>query len=473
VSPGSYAGGVDTVSQVDREGGHSQYPPTQDTEREIHLVTTATPFHVPNHHPALFMDFSHHQEPLLKDKDSGGTDWHPPMTPASSSAVRVPSTHLLPQKMPPAFSEITSSTASSTMVTPPRIAMVTPHPELPISLAQGSVLSKNNERSTDTTPSQAFNAPPLHDSPAPNGEGPAVQEAVTPSTSLTPPALTTLARRDGGVEPPEPMAEQSTKPASEVAAMTSSSGDVDEETTMTTIITTTIITTTQTPVPCSVNLTAPEGYIEVPPPSGAWYYPIVECTFTVTVYMGYGVEIQVLNVSLLEGETVALEDLGGREPSVVANESILMKGLVVRSRSNQIAIRFQSDRPRPGSFLLRYQAFVLSCVFPQRPAYGDVSVTSLHAGGEAYFYCFTGYQIQGPPTLTCRNATTPYWSGKEPQCLAVCGGMVKNATVGRIVSPGFPSNYSNNLTCHWVLEAPAGHRLHVHFEKVALAEDDD
>lgn len=54
-----------------------------------------------------------------------------------------------------------------------------------------------------------------------------------------------------------------------------------------------------------------------------------------------------------------------------------------------------------------------------------------------------------------------------------CGGMVKNATLGRIVSPGFPGNYSNNLTCHWVLQAPEGHRLHVHFEKVALAEDDD
>ncbi|KTG44081.1 hypothetical protein cypCar_00000106, partial [Cyprinus carpio] len=117
--------------------------------------------------------------------------------------------------------------------------------------------------------------------------------------------------------------------------------------------------------------------------------------------------------------------------------------------------------------------FVLSCNFPDRPAYGDVSVTSLHAGGEAYFYCFNGYQLQGPSTLTCRNATTPYWSGKVPRCLVACGGMVKNATLGRIVSPGFPGNYSNNLTCHWVLEAPEGQRLHVHFEKVALAEDDD
>lgn len=61
-----------------------------------------------------------------------------------------------------------------------------------------------------------------------------------------------------------------------------------------------------------------------------------------------------------------------------------------------------------------------------------------------------------------------------PSCFsAACGGLVRNITVGRIVSPGFPSNYSNNLTCHWLLEAPEGQRLHIHFEKVALAEDDD
>lgn len=51
--------------------------------------------------------------------------------------------------------------------------------------------------------------------------------------------------------------------------------------------------------------------------------------------------------------------------------------------------------------------------------------------------------------------------------------MIRNATTGRIVSPGFPGNYSINLTCHWLLEAPEGQRLHLHFEKVSLAEDDD
>uniref|UniRef100_A0A8C3B0H0 Seizure related 6 homolog n=1 Tax=Cyclopterus lumpus TaxID=8103 RepID=A0A8C3B0H0_CYCLU len=239
-------------------------------------------------------------------------------------------------------------------------------------------------------------------------------------------------------------------------------------TTSTTVITT--ITTMQTP--CSLNFTDPEGNIEILQQldSGA------ECNYLVTVYLGYGIEVQVsAKGSLsLEGEQVTVEDTGGREPFILANGSVLMRGLVLRSWSNQISIRFRSVQQHNfGSLLLHYQAFVLSCAFPKEPASGEVSVTHLHPGGEADFRCFTGYKLQGPKMLTCRNATTPYWSGKEPRCVASCGGMMKNATYGRIISPGFPGNYSNNLTCHWVLEAPEGHRLHIHFEKVALAEDDD
>lgn len=247
----------------------------------------------------------------------------------------------------------------------------------------------------------------------------------------------------------------------------------EEETTTTTITTTTIITTMQSPVACQMNLTGPEGFIEAPPQSSSSFLSTRDCSYLITVYTGYGVEVQVMNVNISEGDKMVFEDVGQRENSMLANESILMRGLVVRSHSNQLAIRFHSSRPDSGSVLLRYRAFVLSCSFPPSPPFGDVTVSSLHSGGQAFFSCLTGYQLQGPHALTCRNATTPYWSGKEPHCRAACGGLMKNVTVGRIVSPGFPSNYSNNLTCHWLLEAPSGHRLHVHFEKVALAEDDD
>lgn len=64
---------------------------------------------------------------------------------------------------------------------------------------------------------------------------------------------------------------------------------------------------------------------------------------------------QVMNVNISEGDRVVFEDVGRRENSMLANESILMRGLVVRSHSNQLAIRFHSSRPDSGMVLLRYQ----------------------------------------------------------------------------------------------------------------------
>ncbi|KAJ3589692.1 hypothetical protein NHX12_010535 [Muraenolepis orangiensis] len=58
-----------------------------------------------------------------------------------------------------------------------------------------------------------------------------------------------------------------------------------------------------------------------------------------------------------------------------------------------------------------------SCALPRSPAGGDVSVSRLQAGGEAFFMCSSGYRLLGPQVLTCRNATTPYWSGREPTCI--------------------------------------------------------
>lgn len=68
-----------------------------------------------------------------------------------------------------------------------------------------------------------------------------------------------------------------------------------------------------------------------------------------------GVSLQVMKVDLLDGDQVTFEDSGRGDGGVLANETILMRGLVVRSRSNQIRLRLRSRRPQPGSVLLRYQ----------------------------------------------------------------------------------------------------------------------
>lgn len=46
-------------------------------------------------------------------------------------------------------------------------------------------------------------------------------------------------------------------------------------------------------VPCQLNLTGPEGYIEAPPHTNSAFYSTTDCNYIVTVYTGYGVEVQV------------------------------------------------------------------------------------------------------------------------------------------------------------------------------------
>lgn len=69
-----------------------------------------------------------------------------------------------------------------------------------------------------------------------------------------------------------------------------------------------------------------------------------------------------LNVSLLDGEQVTVDDTGGREPFILANETVLMRGLVLRSWSNQISIRFRRDQEEKfGSIQLHYQGKPVGC----------------------------------------------------------------------------------------------------------------
>ncbi|XP_043942251.1 seizure 6-like protein 2 [Protopterus annectens] len=256
-------------------------------------------------------------------------------------------------------------------------------------------------------------------------------------------------------------------------ALTTSLPEGEEETT-TTLITTTTITTVHTPVLCNSNFSDVEGYVESPEYSGSLFYGGLDCTYTISVYTGYGIELQVKSLNLSKDDSLTVEGLGGEEPVVLANESLMVEGQVIRSLTNQVLIHFQSyQSTSPSVFKFHYQAYLLSCGFPQRPLNGDVSVSDLHPGGSAQFQCDPGYKIEGMDTLTCLNISRPRWSGQEPQCVASCGGTVRNATLGRILSPDPSGHRGNNLTCYWLIEAPEGQKLHLHFERVSLDEDND
>ncbi|XP_053223587.1 seizure protein 6 homolog isoform X1 [Podarcis raffonei] len=468
-----------SAAEPDRPGvseaeGEPTVPPTPDEpEREAHFVTTAPTLKLLNHHP-LLDDFLH--EPLLK-KDylrqipflAAGLVGPGPVLPDADLGP-APTSNLADQDGRPALSH--AATGPST--TPP-MTMASP-----TTLVGGKAEGKDVERTPEMakpafttdllTTAMGRLVPWAKSGPLSGRTQPPVTPVLGFQTGLGASGPATTDAFSGGT--PGTAAAPTARP--EVTTPRRESSE-EEETATTTIKTTTIITSILGAGPCSWNLTGPKGSLASPLPSGIPYEGgALDCTYTISVYPGYGVEIRVQNISLAEGETVTVETLGGVEPVALANESFLMRGQVIRGPTNQVVVRFQSPSPaNPGTFHFRFEAYLLSCAFPMRPPYGEVSVTSVHPGGHACFSCATGYQLQGQHCLTCLNATHPFWSAREPTCVASCGGLIRNATTGRIVSPGYPANYSNNLTCHWLLEAPQGQRLHLHFEKVSLAEDDD
>lgn len=250
-------------------------------------------------------------------------------------------------------------------------------------------------------------------------------------------------------------------------------GVVDTSTTVT-IITTTVVTSPPTAVPCSISFSGSEGYIDSTDYLPLSAYGSMQCSFNVTVFMGYGVELQVKTLNLSEGEQLSIRGLEEDRWIVLANQVLLVEGQVIRSPTNTISVHFRSFQYGGiGSFRLHYQIFMLSCNFPRRPDYGDVSVLDLHADGTAHFRCNPGYQLQGLQSLTCMNASQPHWSTKEPSCRALCGGTISNGTIGRVLSPNYPANYSNNQTCTWTIAGTKGQKFHMHFEKVSLAGKED
>ncbi|XP_051641513.1 seizure 6-like protein isoform X1 [Manacus candei] len=253
----------------------------------------------------------------------------------------------------------------------------------------------------------------------------------------------------------------------------SSSSEESQETTTSTIITTTVTTTEPTPVLCSMSFHDPEGYIDSTDYPPLPLHGYLQCTYNVTVYTGYGVELQVKSVNLSDGEVLSIRGVDGDALVVLANQTLLVEGQVIRSPTNTISVYFRTFQDEVvGTFQLHYQVFMLSCNFPRRPDFGDVTVMDLHSGGIAHFHCHLGYELQGPRVLTCINASRPHWSSPEPICSAPCGGKVHNATIGRVLSPSYTGNQSSSMYCVWAIGAPPGQKLHLHFEKLLLTEKD-
>lgn len=55
---------------------------------------------------------------------------------------------------------------------------------------------------------------------------------------------------------------------------------------------------------CNNNITDIEGYVESPDYAGTTFYGGLDCTYTISVYVGYGIEVQVRSDELVNTEEV-------------------------------------------------------------------------------------------------------------------------------------------------------------------------
>ncbi|MEE6527270.1 hypothetical protein FKM82_028531, partial [Ascaphus truei] len=107
---------------------------------------------------------------------------------------------------------------------------------------------------------------------------------------------------------------------------------------------------------CNNNISDSEGVLEAPEFVGGTFFGGLDCTYSVSVYLGYGVEIRVERLNLSKDEALTVEGLEEERRFLLANETLMAEGQVIRSTTNHITVRFQTYRATsPGAFKLRYQ----------------------------------------------------------------------------------------------------------------------
>ncbi|CAG05694.1 unnamed protein product [Tetraodon nigroviridis] len=143
-----------------------------------------------------------------------------------------------------------------------------------------------------------------------------------------------------------------------------------------------------------------------------------------------------------------------------------MVGQVVNSTSNRLWLEFNSNASGTNQgFRLAYTSFdLVRCEEPGIPSYGYKIQDDGHfANTHVLYSCNPGYSLHGSSTLTCLSGDRRVWNKPLPSCIAECGGHITGAVSGRILSPGYPAPYDNNLHCTWIVEADTGKTISLHF----------
>ncbi|XP_058878367.1 CUB and sushi domain-containing protein 3 isoform X1 [Acipenser ruthenus] len=192
-----------------------------------------------------------------------------------------------------------------------------------------------------------------------------------------------------------------------------------------------------------------------------------ECIYSIQVQAGKGINISARTFHLAQGDILKIYD--GRDNTVHvlgAFTGSAMMGLTLISTSNHLWLEFYSDSEVTSEgFQLVYSSFDLShCEDPGVPQFGfKISDQGHFAGSTITYRCNPGYTLHGSSILKCMTGERRAWDYPLPSCIAECGGRFKGESSGRILSPGYPFPYDNNLRCTWVIEVDPGNIVSLQF----------
>ncbi|XP_051920530.1 CUB and sushi domain-containing protein 3-like isoform X1 [Hippocampus zosterae] len=192
-----------------------------------------------------------------------------------------------------------------------------------------------------------------------------------------------------------------------------------------------------------------------------------ECVYSIHVQRGKGINITASMFQLAQGDILKVYDgRDGAAPLLSTYMGTSMQGLSMTSTSNYMWLEFYSDREGTAAgFHFKYHSFELShCDEPGVPQFGfKVSDQGHFAGSAITFGCDQGYTLHGSGILKCMTGERRAWDNSLPSCIAECGGNFKGKSSGRILSPGYPFPYDNNLRCTWTIEVNSGNIVSLQF----------
>ncbi|XP_062852030.1 CUB and sushi domain-containing protein 1-like [Trichomycterus rosablanca] len=192
-----------------------------------------------------------------------------------------------------------------------------------------------------------------------------------------------------------------------------------------------------------------------------------ECIYRIQTDNGKGIKLTAITFQLIDGDFLQVYDGQDSTSRLLGNFTRSeMSNIIMNSTSNHLWIEFNSNGTGVNKgFKLIYTSFdLVKCEEPGTPNYGYKIQDDGHFANTFVLYsCNPGYTLHGSSTLTCLSGDRRVWDKPLPTCVAECGGHISGATSGRILSPGYPAPYDNNLHCTWSIEEDIGKTISLHF----------